>query len=86
MNNQLFTFKVKDVLDALVNALVAGIVIGLGGLVAKGGFDVFNADWNAILHIVINSALAAFIGSLGKDFLTTSKGNLAGLFPAKAKN
>lgn len=75
--------KLKDLGDAAINALVAGIVIGLGGVVSQSGFDVFSADWNVILHLVINASFAAFIGSSGKDFLTTSKGNVAGLIPVK---
>ena len=75
---KLFHVKMKDAGQALVNAVIAGVVIALAGVAQQSGFDVFSADWAAIGKIAFNAAFAAFVGSLGKDFLTTKEGNLLG--------
>ena len=78
-STKLFRVKMKDVGQAAINAILAAVVIGFYGLVSQeGGLDLFNTDWAVIVKQVINWSFAAFIGSVGKDFLTTSKGNLLG--------
>lgn len=79
----LFKINVKDLSDAAINAVIAAVFVGLAGLVSTPGFDVFHADYFAILHSVVNWAVAGFVGSLGKDFLTTSQGNLMGMIKVK---
>ena len=78
MESKLFTVKMKDLGQAAINAVIAGVVIALAGVVGQSGFDIFSADWGAIGKIAINAAFAAFVGSVGKDFLTTRGGNLLG--------
>lgn len=78
-----FTISGKDAINAAVNAVVAGVVIGLAGVVTKEGFDVFTVQWSGVLHQMINWAFAAFVGSLGKSLLTTKQGNVLGMIAVK---
>lgn len=82
-SSKLFTVKLKDLGQAAINAVIAGVVIALAGVVSQTGFDVFNLDWIVVGKVAFNAAFAAFIGSIGKDFLSTSKGNLLGVVKVK---
>ncbi len=79
MYSQLFSLNKKDFINGAVNAVVAGIVIGLAGVVSQSGFDVFSTNWGDVLKLVINSAFAAFVGSLGKNLITTDQGKVLGM-------
>lgn len=79
----MFKVKLNDASQALINAVVAGVILALAGIVQKEGFDVFNTDWVAIGKLAFNAAFAAFVGSLGKDFFTTTDGNFAGVIKIK---
>ncbi len=85
MKSSFLTFTSRDAVQAAINAVVAAIIIGLGSIVAKDGFDLFSVDYAALLRDVINWAFAAFVGSLGKDLLTTKQGNLLGMIPVGPK-
>jgi len=85
MKSSLFTFTSKDAIQAAINAVIAAVVIGLYSLVTKEGFDLFHTDWVALGQSVVNWAFAAFVGSLGKDLLTTKKGNILGMIPVEKK-
>ncbi len=71
--------SLKDLGSAGINAVIAAILIGFAGLVTTPGFDVFHADWVAIGHSVVNWALAAFLGSIGKDLASDKQGKVLGL-------
>lgn len=79
----MFTLNKKDYINGAINAVIAAIVIGLAGVVSQNGFDIFSANWTNILHIVINAAFAAFVGSLGKNLMTTSDGKVLGAVSVK---
>ena len=85
MKSSFFTFTSKDAIQAAINAVIAAVVIGLYSLVTKEGFNLFNTDWVSLGQSVINWAFAAFVGSLGKDLLTTKKGNVLGMIPVEKK-
>lgn len=81
--SKLFNVNKSQIINSVVNAVVAAVVVGLGGIVTSAGFDIFHADWAMIIHQVINWGFAAFIGSLGKSLLTTDKGNVLGVVNVK---
>ncbi len=83
MNSTMFKLNLKDVGHSAINAVIAAIVIGLAGVVSKSGFDIFNTDWTPIIHQTINWAFAAFIGSIGKTFVSDDDGKVFGKIAGK---
>lgn len=79
----MFTLQKKDYINGAINAVIAAVIIGLAGVVSQNGFDVFAANWSDIIRIVINAAFAAFVGSLGKNLMTTSEGKVLGAVSVK---
>ena len=70
----------SELLSSALNAVIAAIIVGFYGLVtAKGGFDLFSADWGVILQMMINWAFAGFVGSFGKKMLTTKEEKFLGV-------
>ena len=76
----LFKLNSNDFLKGAISAVIAGFVWGLLKLVGADGFDVFSADWPAILNSAVNAAVAAFVGYIGKNFLSDENGKVAGRF------
>jgi uncharacterized PurR-regulated membrane protein YhhQ (DUF165 family) len=75
----MFTLRDGDVTRGLITAIIASIFVVLYGAVMQTGFDVFTADWAEIGRNVVNAAVASFFGYIGKNFLTDSKGRVAGI-------
>ena len=78
MKNDIFSINLKDIYRGLITSVIAGILTALYGIVIQSGFDLFTADWIAIGKLVLNSAVGAFIGYLGKNFLSDKDGKLLG--------
>jgi len=70
----IFNINMQDLKSSLVNAVIAAVISVLYGLTSQGSFDVFHADWAHIGALVLNAAIAAFMGSFGKHFLTDENG------------
>lgn len=66
----MFRLNMSDVMRGLVTAVVAGCVFAIAGVFQQPGFDLFSADWGAILSMAINAGFAALVGYLGKNFLS----------------
>ncbi len=77
-NSTFLRINLKEVTHGIVNAVVAAIIVGLYGVISTPDFDIFNAPWAEIGRSVLNWGFAAFIGSLGKRFLTTGDNKLLG--------
>lgn len=78
MNSKLYSLNMNDALKGLITAALSGVVAVLYGVTSQAGFDLFSADWASILRDVINVVFASFVGYLGKNFLTTSTGEILG--------
>lgn len=77
MNSEMFHLNLNDFAKGAVTAVISAVVMSLAGIMSNG-FDVFNADWHAILNLAINSAIAAFLGYMGKNLLSDSDGRVLG--------
>ena len=74
----LFKLQVNDFVKGAVVAAFTGFIFSAVGFFNQPGFDIFAADWNAILNSAINAAVAAFVGYIGKNFLTAENGKILG--------
>jgi len=80
MNSAFLKLTSSDVAKSAVNALFAAFIFACAGLLGQeGGFDLFTADWAAVLKLTVNGAFAAFVGDAGRRFTTTSEGNFMGV-------
>ena len=79
MNSGLFKININDLARAVINAVVAAGILGLGSLVSQPNFDLFTLDWSGVLHTAINAAFIALIGSLGATLGTTKDGKFFGV-------
>lgn len=70
-----------SIVDAILTAASAAVLVGLYGIVTTQGFDVFSADWVAIGKQMTNLGVIAAVVSLGKDFLSTKEGSLLNVGP-----
>lgn len=68
----------NDFIKGAVTAVFAGVIFAVAGVVSANGFDVFTADWGAIGQLALNAAIAAFVGYLGKKFVTDDQGKVFG--------
>lgn len=78
MNSDLLRLNSRDFLTALANAVFAAIVVALFQLVTAGGFDLFSADWAAIIKSIINSSFIVLISSLGMALGIDKNGKILG--------
>lgn len=81
--SSLFSVDRKEVLKGAISAVVASVVVGLASIVSQQGFDVFAVEWSPVLHSMLNWAFAGFVGSLGRNFGTTSDGKFLGVVNVK---
>ncbi|HLB41245.1 MAG TPA: hypothetical protein VJN02_00070 [Gammaproteobacteria bacterium] len=81
--SKLFSVEKKEVLKGAISAVIASIVVGFYGIVSQSGFDLFSVEWTPVLKSMLNWAFAGFVGSLGRNFLTTEKGNVLGVIDVK---
>lgn len=77
-SSKLFRLNINDLFKGAVTAVIAGVVISLAGVVQQAGFDVFSADWGAILSSAVSAGVAAFVGYVGKNFVSDSEGKVFG--------
>jgi len=79
MNSPLLKLGSHDVVKGAITAVFAGAITVLYGVVSQSGFDVFNADWGAILSNVIQASFTAFLAYISKNFLTAEDGSFMGM-------
>ena len=77
-NSNLFNLNSGDFVRGAVSAVVAAVVIALGSLVSEPDFSLFTTDWTHVFQLATNAAFAAFVGYIGKNFLTASNGKVFG--------
>lgn len=74
----MWNVNLQDLFKSLVNAVIAGVVLALAGIASQANFDLFTVDWASVGHVAVNAAFAAFVGSLGRRFVTDDSGKVFG--------
>lgn len=77
--SKMFNLNLDDLKRGLITAVLAGFTLPLLAALQTPGFDVFTANWSAILNLAINGAVSGFIAYLSKNFLTDSSGKFGGV-------
>lgn len=82
----MFNLNLSDVLRGLISAVIGGAlmaVFAIGGAVfGAPDFNAFTLDWAQVGMDMVNAAIVgaqgAFMGYLGKNFLSDKEGKLLG--------
>lgn len=85
MQNGIGKIAGNELVSAAVNAVFAAAIFALAGAVGTTGFDVFSADWGAILKMAVNAGFAAFVGSVARKLSSTNDGAVFGAIPIGKK-
>ena len=88
MNSEMFKLNLRDVGKGLISAVIGAVVVSVFGVIqgvfSAPGLDVFSIDWATLGHQIVNTAVtaaqAAFVGYIGKNFLSTEDGKFMGKF------
>lgn len=78
--SDLFKLTRNDFVKGAATAVIAGVVVALYGVVTTPTFDLFAVDWSGVLHLAINAAAGAFVGYIGKNFISDKNGAVLGTF------
>lgn len=78
--SKMFNLDSNDFAKGAITSIVAAVVAVLYGVVFKEGFDLFNTDWMEIGKMTVNAAVYAFVGYIGKNFMTDSHGKVLGRY------
>lgn len=79
MNSHLFSLGKSDLVKGVITAVLASVFMTLSGVFSQAGFDVFSADWGAIVNDVLKVAMATFVGYIGKNFFSDANGDFLGM-------
>ncbi len=82
----MFSLNWGDFVKGLVTAIISAVIVTLYGVISVSGFDFFSADWNVILHNVVNVGVVTFVSYMVKNFVTDNQGKVAGVLPTEPKN
>lgn len=75
MNSLLFKVNVKDVINGIVVAVMSGVLDWLVQIIQVPGFSIYQFDW----RMLVNVAVVAGLGYIGKKFLSTPDGKFGGV-------
>lgn len=78
MNSGMYKLNLKDFGKGAVSAVFAAVVVSLLGYFNQGDINPFTADWAYVGNLAISAAFSAFVGYVGKNFLSTSDGKFLG--------
>lgn len=76
--SKMFTLNVSDFLKALVMAVLSGAVLPVAVMLQTPGFNILQANWQAVGSIALTGALTGFVGYLVKNFFSDSSGKVLG--------
>lgn len=80
MNNSgMFQLNGRDLINGVITALLAGLALPILAALQTPGFDIFTANWSAILTLGVNGAIAGVVAYLSKNLLTASNGKIGGV-------
>src|SRR5436309_1641620 len=77
-NSGTFRVELIDFAKAALAAVITAVIAALYGIIVKAGFDVFTADWHAILNMIVNAGVAGFTGYMGTTFFSDKSGKVFG--------
>src|SRR6266516_575971 len=78
VQSSLLKLDIHDFAKGAVTAVFSAVIVALGSMVSTPGFNVFATDWKATLNIAFQVAVAAFLGYIGKNYLTDADGKVFG--------
>lgn len=78
MHSELGKLTSNDFVRGAVTAVFAAIIMVVVGFVNQPDFNVFTADWGAILAQAVNAAIVSFGAYISKNLLTASNGKIFG--------
>jgi hypothetical protein len=77
--SNLWNLGLDDAKKALVSAFIMGALLPVAVAVQTPGFDIFMANWSALVTIALNGAIVGFASELLRRFGTDSNGKFAGV-------
>lgn len=75
MNSTLFKLNAGDFARGAALAVIVAVLAGLQQMVTAHGFDFGTYEWGSIIDLTVT----AFVGYLGKNFLSTDSGKVLGV-------
>jgi len=78
--SELYSLRGKDFINSALSAVAVAVVFSLNGVFQQAGFNLFSADWGAILGDALNVAIIAFVGVLSHQFVQDKNGRTLGKF------
>ncbi len=79
MQNSFFLrLNSEDFKKGLIVAVLGGITLPVLAMLQAPGFDIFHANWSALLNLALNGAIAAGASYLVKNLFTDSNGDFLG--------
>lgn len=78
MNSKIMNLDWKDLGRGLIVALIGGFALPILAAIQTPNFDVFAANWSAILTLAINGAVAAFASYIVKNIFSDEDGKFLG--------
>lgn len=75
MNSPLFKVNMRDVVNGFVVAVLSGVLDWLIQIIEVPGFSIYHFDWK----MLVNVAVIAGLGYIGKKFLSTPDGKFGGV-------
>lgn len=79
MNSSFLTLNLNDTFKGAIAAVFSAVILFLYQVVSPGDFNMFEADWGAILSDMTRLASATFLGYLVKNLLSDEKGDVLGM-------
>jgi hypothetical protein len=80
MISDLFSINYKDALHAVVNSVVAAIILALFAVVTTPNFNVFATDWGVIGQTIVNVSVVTFFSTIVTRYFSDSQGKFGGIF------
>lgn len=77
-NSPLFKLTKADFQKGLVMAILGGIALPVLAMLQTPGFDIFHANWNAVLNLAINGGVAGFATYITKNLFSDESGAFLG--------
>lgn len=77
-NTGMWKLSLSDSMKALITAVFTAVFVAVYGFVSQADFNLFTADWGAILSQALSVGFAAAIGYLGKNLVTDKQGKVFG--------
>jgi hypothetical protein len=76
--SNLWKVGLDDAKKALVSAFIMGALLPVAVAIQSPGFNLFDANWPALVTIALNGAIVGFASELLRRFGTDSNGKFMG--------